>query len=313
IPSRDPELTRRWRALDANGGILPPASFPGARALRGETITPGVDFLHTADDGRETWIRVSAAPFRSDAGAIIGAIGILQDVDEEKRARQHLEESEARLQAAVDLLKLGRYSWGPQTNELQWDETVRAMWGLPPDMPEDFEVWRAGVHPGDLARVEQAIERCADPRGDGVYEIEYRVIGRNDGVERWIATRGQTWFENGRPARFYGVALDVSDRKQLELNLERRVEERTLELEAANRHLRSQIRQREAAEAEVRQLQRLDAIGQITSGVAHDFNNLLTVVLAKWPNAHLLSRRSRAPNDHENIALIRNAAERGAK
>ena len=145
------------------------------------------------------------------------------------------------------------------------------MWGLPPDMPEDFEVWRAGVHPGDLARVEQAIERCADPRGDGVYEIEYRVIGRNDGVERWIATRGQTWFENGRPARFYGVALDVSDRKQLELSLERRVEERTLELEAANRHLRSQIRQREAAEAEVRQLQRLDAIGQITSGVAHDF------------------------------------------
>jgi len=117
IPSRDPELTRRWRALDANGGILPPASFPGARALRGETITPGVDFLHTADDGRETWIRVSAAPFRSDAGAIIGAIGILQDVDEEKRARQHLEESEARLQAAVDLLKLGRYSWDPQTNE----------------------------------------------------------------------------------------------------------------------------------------------------------------------------------------------------
>ena len=158
--------------------------------------------------------------------------------------------------------------------------------------------------------MEQAIEGCADPRGDGVYNVEYRVIGRNDGAERWIATRGKTGFENGRPARFYGVALDISDRKQLELNLERRVEERTLELEAANRHLSSQIRKREAAEAEVLQLQRLDAIGQITSGVAHDFNNLLTIVLA---NAHLLSRRSHAPNDQESIALIRRAAERGAK
>ena len=114
-------------------------------------------------------------------------------------------------------------------------------------------------------------------------------------------------FENGRAAWFYGVALDVSDRKELELNLERRVEERTLELKAANRQLRSQIEKREAAEAEVQQLQRLEAVGQITSGVAHDFNNLLTVVLA---NARLLSRRLRDPSDLEGAGLIRTAAER---
>jgi nitrogen-specific signal transduction histidine kinase/CheY-like chemotaxis protein len=79
-------------------------------------------------------------------------------------------------------------------------------------------------------------------------------------------------------------------------------------LEEVNRYLRSQIEQRELAEAEVQQMQRLDAIGQITSGVAHDFNNLLSVVLT---NARLLSRKVNDPDDQEGIELIRAAAERG--
>jgi signal transduction histidine kinase len=164
------------------------------------------------------------------------------------------------------------------------------------------------VHPDDLARVDAAIKRCTDPRGNGVYDIEYRVIGKTDGVERWIAKRGQTHFENHAPVSFYGVALDVTDRKRIEEMLERRVEARTHELEEANRQLRSQIEQREIAEAEVQQLQRLDAVGQITSGVAHDFNNLLSVVLT---NARLLSRNPRNPGDQEGVELIRTAAERG--
>jgi len=230
------------------------------------------------------------------------------------RVRSHLSmsrrlrESEARLQAAVDLVKLGRYAWNPQTNELQWDDTLRAMWGLPAGAPVDYDVWRSCVHPDDLARVYAALQQCAEPRGDGVYDIEYRVIGKMDGVERWIATRGRTNFRNDVPVSFYGVALDVTDHKRIEKALERRVEARTRELAEANGQLRSQIEQREIAEAEVQQLQRLDAIGQITSGVAHDFNNLLSVVLT---NARLLSRNLRNISDQEGAELIRTAAERG--
>jgi len=50
IPSRDPGPIRRWRSFDAQGELLPPSQYPGARALRGETNTPGLDFIHTADD-----------------------------------------------------------------------------------------------------------------------------------------------------------------------------------------------------------------------------------------------------------------------
>jgi PAS domain S-box-containing protein len=137
IPSRDQASSRRWRGFDANGGVLPHSQYPGARALRGETVAPGLDFIHTADDGRETWIRVSATPFRDGVGRISGAVAILQNVDDEKRAEQRLRESEMRLQTAVDLVKLGRYAWNPQTNELQWDDTLRAMWGLPADASPD--------------------------------------------------------------------------------------------------------------------------------------------------------------------------------
>jgi PAS domain S-box-containing protein len=308
IPSRESRTVGRWRGFDANGEALSLSQYPSARALRGETVTPGLDFMHVGDDGRETWFRCSAALFRDEAGEIVGAVLILQDIDQEKRSEQRLRESEARLQAAVGLVNLGGYAWDPQTKELQWDDRVRAMWGLPAGVPIDYEVWRAGVHPDDLARVEAAIQQCADPRGQGVYDIEYRVIGRTDGVQRWIATRGQTIFKNNVPVSFYGVALDVTDRKRIEEALEHRVEARTRELEEINLKLQGQIEQREIAQAEVEQLQRLDAIGQITSGVAHDFNNLLSVVLT---NAHLLSHSLREPGDQEGIELIRAAAQRG--
>ncbi|MGY8676553.1 response regulator [Bradyrhizobium sp. UFLA05-153] len=251
---------------------------------------------------------------RRPSGKVMQRLDVLArqaaDFIERTKLLQCLREGESRLQAAVDLVKLGRYAWNPQTNELQCDDRIRAMWGLPAGAPIDYEVWRAGVHPDDLVRVEAAIQECADPRGNGVYDIEYRVIGKTDGVQRWVATRGRTNFKNNVPVSFYAVAMDITDRKLIEEALEGRVEARTHELAEANRKLRAQIEQREIAEAEVQQLLRRDAIGQITSGVAHDFNNLLSVVLT---NARLLSHSLRETGDQEGIELIRTAAERGVK
>ena len=65
------------------------------------------------------------------------------------------------------------------------------------------------------------------------YDIEYRVRGVGDGVERWVATRGQIYFENGTATKFFGVALDVSDQKEHEAEL-RRLND-TLELRVAQR------------------------------------------------------------------------------
>jgi signal transduction histidine kinase len=70
-----------------------------------------------------------------------------------------------------------------------------------------------------------------------------------------------------------------ADLRGLNETLEARVDERTAELAATNRQLVAQIEERQRVESTLQQMQRLEAIGQLTSGVAHDFNNLLTVVL----------------------------------
>lgn len=223
LPSCQPAEKRRWRGYDADGQLIAPSDYPGARALRGEHVMPGIDFLYEGGDGAERWLRVSAVPYRRGGAEGDEAIVVVQDIDDLKRAGEQIEaaagalkRSEARLRAATDLIGLAIYAWDPVTGTLDWDERLRRMWGLAPNDPVDMTVYEAGIHPEDLPRVQDAIAACVDPAGDGCYAIEYRVIGRHDGITRNIATSGQTEFEHGRAVGFIGAAIDVSDQRRIE-------------------------------------------------------------------------------------------------
>lgn len=166
-----------------------------------------------------TWFSFAYSPIRDETGGVGGVLCTVHETTQRVHAETALRQSEARLQAAIDLVDVSPYTWDPATGALDWDARLRTMWGLSPDTPVSLDVWMSGIHPEDRARVEAALAHCVDPAGDGVYHIDYRVIGIEDGVERWVSTHGRTTFENGRPVCFTGAALEITERKRAEAAL----------------------------------------------------------------------------------------------
>lgn len=121
-----------------------------------------------------------------------------------------------RMQLALDAGRTGVWDWNLVTGEVHLDARVREMWGLPDDTPASFDLFRNALHPQDRKRTKETVELALDPNQDGDYEIEYRVIGLKDKIERWVSVRGRTFFEDGRAVRILGTARDITERKHRE-------------------------------------------------------------------------------------------------
>lgn len=105
VPSRDLGRLLRWRAWHADGALVEPNDFPAARALRGETVVPGLEMLCRQDDGTELWTQVATVPVREDGGQIIGVATVITDIDKLKQAEAVLRESEERLRRLNEQLE----------------------------------------------------------------------------------------------------------------------------------------------------------------------------------------------------------------
>lgn len=150
-----------------------------------------------------------------------------------------LANSEGRLRLATAAANIGTWDYDPVANVLRWDDRCKAMFGLSPSAEVSYETaFLAGLHPDDRQAADAAVRAALNPQGNGSYDIEYRTIGLEDGVERYISARGGPVFENGRAIRFIGTVIDISARKAAEAALaasEAALREESRALETLNR------------------------------------------------------------------------------
>lgn len=152
---------------------------------------------------------------------LLGLIGrsaaIINKIDgDRKRSDERLRSSEERLKLALTGANQGIWDWDLKTKVLTWDDRCKKIFGLPPGFPVTYEWHLDALHPDDRERVFQAKRFAISDRTE--FHEEYRTF-YPDGTMRWILGRGRGYYDaTGEPQRISGIVMDISDRKQAQLN-----------------------------------------------------------------------------------------------
>lgn len=161
---------------------------------------------------------------------------------ERRRFEQDLIESKARLDLAADSAESGIWEMDCRTGTFWATRRARAIFGYDPEEPVTMERFEASIIPEDLDLVREAITRSLI-EGEPV-NIEYRILAA-EGSFKWILSQGRPHFNpSGEPERLMGVSIDISEKKQIESQLQRRlaeIENLRHQLEKENIYLRKKI------------------------------------------------------------------------
>jgi diguanylate cyclase (GGDEF)-like protein/PAS domain S-box-containing protein len=190
--------------------------------IDGEIPFYTLDKRYVHKSGGIVWISLNVSLVRDSRGAPEYFIAVVKDINDRKRAEADRQRSKESLELAIAATGLGMFDYDPNTDTNSWNDEIKRHFGLKPDAHVNYERSLVGVHPDDRTRVDALVMETLNPASHGHFQTEYRVIGLEDNQERWLEARGKAFFDNsGKPIRFIGTTLDITEKKTAEETLRR--------------------------------------------------------------------------------------------
>ncbi len=247
-----------WSKREVLGRSMRDVLLPAAALADGEDAVAAAkragiwsgehSLLHR--DGHVMRVEVTLQPVYDEAGALIGLVGVSEDVTEQRLEAQRTRQITSHLALALEAGGLGTWRWDIATGEALWDAKLEALFGLERgSFDGTFDAYTALLHPDDRDRVLAAVDEAV--RHNASYVVEHRVIWP-DGSIHWLQGKGQAITDDaGEVVGTMGCVADVTEQMHAAEELEAAI---TAALGAAERERLS--------------AQRLEFIGQVNDTLA---------------------------------------------
>jgi PAS domain S-box-containing protein len=222
------------------------------KAIAADGPSVNEEWVTYADDGHRELLETIKTPVRNAEGGLIGVLGIARDITEHRRTDDELKNERLRFKNLVDSVDGIVWELDIETFTFTYvsQQAVRLL-GYPLEEWYRPGFWLAHLHSEDAEWAPAYCSSCTSRRED--HDFEYRFIAQ-DGRTVWLHDIVTVVEEEGQPRWLRGIMVDTTGKK----------------LEEAEKH---------KLEIQLRQAQKMEAIGRLAGGVAHDFNNKLAIIL----------------------------------